>query len=186
MFFNKYPKFYLIYFVLAPRMKSHIKNYLSITKKEWNGMVVLVILIALILVAPYTYQFWHKDSIINFKDFNAAVAVLGKAKKSQAADYPDNPGEKSSNASIFYKKAIPGVVIELNSANSAKLTELRGIGPSLAMGIIRYRIRLGGFYHKEQLKEVFGLDSVAYAGLQSQVRVDPSHIKKNTCKQHYF
>jgi DNA uptake protein ComE-like DNA-binding protein len=159
-------------------MKSHIKNYLSITKKEWNGMVVLVILIALILVAPYGYQFWHKDSIINFKDFNAAVAVLDKAKKSQAGDYPDNPGVKPSNAPIFYKKAVAGVVIELNSADSAKLTELRGIGPSFAMRIIRYRNRLGGFCHKEQLKEVFGLDSVVYAGLQSQVRVDPLHIKK--------
>lgn len=134
-------------------------------------MVVLITLIALILAAPYVYQLCRKDNTINAKEFDNALAVLDKAKKSQADDYADN-------AAITYKKAAPGIVIELNTADSAKLTGLHGIGPSFAMRIIRYRDRLGGFYSKEQLKEVFGLDSVTYAGLQAQVKVDPSHIKK--------
>jgi DNA uptake protein ComE-like DNA-binding protein len=158
-------------------MKSTIKNYLSITKKEWNGMVVLIILIVLILVAPYVYQLLRKDSTINANDFNKAVAMLDKAKKSQGADYTETDG-KTTNSPAFYKKAEPGVVIELNAADSAKLTGLPGIGGSFAMRIIRYRDRLGGFCRKEQLKEVFGLDSLTYAGLQAQVRVDASHIKK--------
>lgn len=156
-------------------MRSHIKNYLSITKKEWNGMVVLITLIALILAAPYVYQLFGKDRIINSNDFNAAVATLDKAKKSQGGDYPDNT---DANAQVTYKKAAPGIVIELNSADTAKLTELHGIGLSFAKRIIGYRNRLGGFCNKEQLKEVFGLDSLTYAGLQAQVSVDSSKIKK--------
>jgi DNA uptake protein ComE-like DNA-binding protein len=105
-------------------MKSTIKNYLSVTKKEWNGMVVLIILIALILAAPYAYQLLRKDSTINTKDFNAALAVLDKAKKSQPGDYP-------ANTPALYKKAAPGTVIELNTADSATLTTLQGVGPSL-------------------------------------------------------
>lgn len=152
-------------------MKSPNNNYLSITKKEWNGMVVLIILIALILAAPYAYQLFRKDTTINAKDFNAALAVLNKAKKSQGGDHP-------ADAATFYKKAAPGVVIEINTADSATLTTLHGIGPSYAMRIIRYRERLGGFNRKEQLKEVFDLDSSTYSGLQAQVKVDASHIKK--------
>src|ERR1700744_407520 len=152
-------------------MKSTIKNYLSVTKKEWNGMVVLLILIALILAAPYAYQLFRKDSTINAKDFNAVLAVLDKAKKSQPGDYP-------ANSPTFYKKAAPGTVIELNTADSTTLTTLHGIGPSFARRIIGYRNRLGGFYKKEQLKEVFGLDSLTSSGLQPQVRVDAGHIKK--------
>jgi len=153
-------------------MRSPIRNYLSITKKEWNGMVVLVVLIVLILVSPYIYQQFRKDTTINPKEFNNALAVLARAKKSPGDDHP------SSAVPVFAKKAAPGTVIELNTADSAKLTGLPGMGPSFAMRIIRYRNRLGGFYHKEQLKEVFGLDSGTYSSLQGQVKVDPSQVKK--------
>ena len=134
-------------------------------------MVVLVVLIVLILVSPYVYQQCCKDTTINPKEFNNALAVLAKAKKSQGDDH-------AAAAPTFAKKAASGIIIELNAADSAKLTGLRGIGPAFAMRIIRYRDRLGGFYWKEQLKEVFGLDSAAYAGLQAQVKVDPSQVKK--------
>src|SRR3569833_3197280 len=140
-------------------MKSTIKNYLSITKKEWNGMVVLVILIALVLVAPYLLQLFRKDTTINPADFNKAVAVLNHAQKSQSDD-------DKGNAVTVYKKAASNVVIELNSADSAKLTELKGIGPSFARRIINYRNRLGGFINKEQLKEVYGMDDDRYAEMQ--------------------
>ena len=141
-------------------------------------MLVLVLLIALILAAPYVFQLFRKDTTINAKDFDAAVAVLEKAKKSQPGDHPDGDGGKQANPAIFYKKAAAGVVIELNSADSTKLTELHGIGTSFAKRIITYRSHLGGFYKKEQLKEILGLDSTTYAGLQAHVSADPSKIKK--------
>jgi len=226
-------------------MKAQIKKYLSITKKEWNGMVVLVILIALVLVAPYIYQLFRKDNTINTKDFDKAVAQLSKidSQKNYASNkplsddklahpvmFPFNPnsltiqqweqlGLSERQASVikhyeakggkFYgkedvkkiyaitgddykrlepyiqipeaasasKKAKPGEIIELNSADSAKLTEVRGIGPSFAVRIVRYRGRLGGFYHKEQLKEIYGVDSIKYAEIKDQVSVDPRNVK---------
>ena len=72
---------------------------------------LLVILIALIFAAPYVYQLFRKDTTINPKDLDTAVALLEKAKKSQ-------PGITA------YKKAAPGVVIELNTTDTAKLTYL--------------------------------------------------------------
>jgi competence protein ComEA len=62
-------------------MKAHIKNYMSLTKKDWNGITVLLVLIALALVAPYVYQWFHKDSTINVNEFNAAIAQLSKTDK---------------------------------------------------------------------------------------------------------
>jgi competence protein ComEA len=227
-------------------MKARIKNYLSISKKEWNGMVILVILIAGVLAAPYVYQLFRKDSTINFKDFDKAVAALSKAEKdgnyheknagsddkiSNPVMFPFNPnnltiqqweqlGLSEHQANViknyeakggrFYnkedvkkiyaitpddykrldpyinippedyvtKKVKPGEIIELNAADSAKLTELKGIGPSFAVRIARYRNRLGGFYHKEQLKEIYGIDSSKYADIQNQVSVNPGLVKK--------
>ncbi|MGZ3873188.1 MAG: ComEA family DNA-binding protein [Mucilaginibacter sp.] len=146
-------------------MISRIKNYLSVSKKEWNGMVVLVILILLILAPPYVFQLFHKDTTINPRELDKAIAVLGQAKP-------------STTDGMVYKKAAPGVIIELNTADSAKLTELNGIGPSFARRIISYRDKLGGFVRKEQLKEVFGLDSEKYAAMQAQVSVNTADIKK--------
>jgi competence protein ComEA len=229
-------------------MKTRIKKHLAITKKEWNGLVVLVVLIALVLAAPYVYQLTRKDNTINFKDFDKAVAQLNKAgdkagyigdnenpeldkKKSHPFMFSFNPnnlttsqweqlGLSAKQAVIikhyedkggrFYskedlkkiysitaddykrlepyinipevtyasKKAKPNVIIELNGTDSSKLTELRGIGPSFAVQIIRYRGRLGGFYRKEQLKEVYGIDSLTYEEIKKQVTVNPAKIKR--------
>ena len=134
-------------------------------------MVVLVIMIALVLAVPYLLQLCRKDTTINPADFNKAVAVLNKAQKSRDSD-------DGTNAIPVYEKIADGVVIELNSADSAKLTGLKGIGASFARRIVNYRNRLGGFINKEQLKEVYGMDDDRYAEMQPQVSVDPSHIKK--------
>lgn len=229
-------------------MKAPIKNYLAITKKEWNGMVVLVIIILLILAAPYAYQQFHKDKTINLKDFDKAVALLKQAKVTDPSY--SNTGEVLSDEKLphpvmfafnpnqlpdeqwkqlglsehqvsiikhyeargghFYKKedlqknygitaddyqrmapyikipgeeyisnkAKPGVIIEINGADSAKLTQIRGIGPAFALRILAYRERLGGFLNKEQLKEVYGIDTVKYAQIKNEVSINPAYITR--------
>lgn len=76
--------------------------------------------------------------------------------------------------------------VELNSADSATLVGVRGIGPSFARSIIRYRDRLGGFVGLGQLGEVPILRDKADAveRLREKLTVDPALVKKlplNTC-----
>ncbi|AFD05544.1 helix-hairpin-helix domain-containing protein [Solitalea canadensis] len=68
-------------------------------------------------------------------------------------------------------------IIELNAADSLQLISLKGIGPVLARRIIKYRDRLGGFYAKEQLKDVYGLDSLVYLTIERSISVDLTKIK---------
>ena len=227
-------------------MSARIKNYLSITKKEWNGLVILVIVIALVLVAPYVYQSLSKDNTINFKDFDKAVAQLNKGEvlnpvyKSDPASYakaanpvmfPFNPNtittaqwqalglsehvatiikhyqakgghfyHKEDIKKIYgltaddYKRLSPYVninssddnagetkqasVIELNAADSAQLTHIMGLNPSSAVQVVRYRRRLGGFYHKEQLMEVYGIDSMRYMEIKNRFTINPDAVSK--------
>ena len=142
-------------------------------------MVVLLIMIAVVLAAPYVYQHLHKDKVISFKDFDKDVALLNQAgDKNEGYNKSLERRTSLANGQFVSVKAAPGEVIEINSADSAKLTRIRGIGPAFAMRIISYRDRLGGFLNKEQLKEVYGIDTLKYAEIKNGVSIDPSHIKK--------
>ena len=37
---------------------------------------------------------------------------------------------------------------------------------------------MGGFYHKEQLKEIYGIDSLKYAEINSQVSVNADKVNR--------
>jgi competence protein ComEA len=218
-----------------------VKNYLSVTKKEWNGMVVLLVIILIVLAAPYAYQYVHKEVPTDFKNFDKAVALLNSGKNGHGDKIanpalfkfdPNNlPAEKwqllglserqiatvknyKAKGGRFYKKEdvkkiyaitaddyrrlapyidIPGgyaeksnVIVELNSADSAKLTHINGIGPAFAKRIVEYRNRLGGFLTKEQLKEVYGLDEEKYSHLKNQVNINPTRITKIKINQVDF
>ena len=66
--------------------------------------------------------------------------------------------------------------LELNTADSTALVELRGIGPYYARRILNYRDSLGGYYTTEQLLEIRGIDSSRYAGLAESIRADSTRI----------
>lgn len=212
-------------------------------------MVVLVVLIGIVLAVPYVYQLFHKDTVIDFKDFNKTATQLANTGAASGFD-PEKEKPKPSETVVVqqplspfnpngltvtqwrqlgltvqqaetikhyedkggrfytptdlkkiygiteadYKRLKPyivipniarkeaklkaGEIVELNTADSAKLTRLTGIGPATAVLIARYRGRLGGFYSKEQLKEVYGIDSARYKDIESQVSVNPNIIKK--------
>lgn len=65
-------------------------------------------------------------------------------------------------------------VISLNEADSSTWERLPDIGPVLASRIIKYRNKLGGFVRREQLLEVFGLDTSAYMLIAPRIEVSSS------------
>jgi competence protein ComEA len=95
--------------------------------------------------------------------------TIPENKKASKFETPVKIAEKSAKSVIL---------VELNAADSAQLETIRGVGPAFASRIVKYRNRLGGFYSKEQLREIYGVDSAKYEQLQSQVAVDNSMLQK--------
>ena len=75
-------------------MLRAFKNYFAITKKEWNGMVVLMLIIVLVLISPMLLQYFHKDKQMDLADFKKAVAQLKSAKGGEP-DYINTNDDKT-------------------------------------------------------------------------------------------
>ena len=76
------------------------------------------------------------------------------------------------------------ISVDINQADSIAFTSIQGIGPSFASRIIKYRNRLGGFISINQLKEVYGIDSVKFNQILPQVKLTETNIKQiniNSC-----
>lgn len=67
--------------------------------------------------------------------------------------------------------------VELNSADSASLVSLPGIGPYYAKKIITYRERLGGFYDASQLLEIDGFEDEKLDALRDLISLDTTKIR---------
>jgi DNA uptake protein ComE-like DNA-binding protein len=67
-------------------------------------------------------------------------------------------------------------VIDLNSADTAILQSLNGVGPYWAKKIFRYKEKLGGFLHPSQLLEIEGMDSLLFHNISPCVVVDTSFV----------
>lgn len=89
----------------------------------------------------------------------------------QAPPEVDKPDQSIKSTKKF-------AITEINSADSIRLLEIRGVGPVFASRIIKYRSRLGGFVSTDQLQEVYGIDSVRFESIKPQVTVDTTLVNK--------
>ena len=98
------------------------------------------------------------------------------------ADNKDTYKEEENQNKAEIETAPP--LLELNTAISYSLMELKGIGAFYSGNILKYREQLGGFINKAQLLEVYGMDSVLYESLYNKIIIDESKVKKlniNNC-----
>ncbi len=123
-------------------------------------------------------HFYNKESLKKLYTINDSIY-------NKLADYILIPALKSAQPSYTANTTPPQyaqkvITVELNSADSNQLNQLRGIGKILSARIIKYRNRLGGFYRVDQLKEVYGINDSMYIFIthNNQLLIDTSLIKK--------
>ena len=80
----------------------------------------------------------------------------------------------------FVKKKSPSITkfLELNTIDSLELISINGIGPFYASQIINYRNKLGGFYKREQLMEIWKMKEETYQILMESLIIDTSTLQK--------
>ena len=68
--------------------------------------------------------------------------------------------------------------IDINSADSATLVKVRGIGSKSVVHILRYRELLGGYYSTEQISELEVVTNENFRIISQQIWCDSAKIKK--------
>ena len=81
----------------------------------------------------------------------------------------------SANRDKFKKEE--SIVLDINTATEKELQSIRGIGPSYAARIVKYRERLGGYINTKQLGEVYGLS-------QETIDLVSPHFRFSTTPNH--
>jgi len=153
----------------------------SIGQKEWQRLGFSIKQIRVINnYVSKGGKFYKKEDLKKIYSISEAQYALVEPYIRIAASYTPNKFVKDEKLakSATSNNRIPVPLIELNSADSLSLLTVRGIGPAFASRIIRFRDRLGGFYTKEQLKEVYGIDSLKYSQIQDQFSIDAGLIQK--------
>lgn len=84
-----------------------------------------------------------------------------------------SPQTKSSRYNYY-----DTLVVDINSADTARLQLLRGIGPVYAKRIVKYRSLLGGFVSESQLLEVYGIDTTLFNSIEPHIVISSQPIRK--------
>ncbi len=113
--------------------------------------------------------------VISEETYKLLEPYIEIADQEPQRKYPDKDENRPASATGFMLKKYQ---VELNSADSAELVKVYGIGPATARRILRYRDKLGGFASPDQLKEVPGVDSARYEMIKDGVFADAGEIIK--------
>lgn len=236
-------------------MKNWLINNFGFSKREYNGLLYLVIIIIVVTFIPYIYQYYlsrnssgTNDKLaleklvlvdrhnkkrfsdtrseiesstakrpVHYFEFNPntitekewqqfglsykqAMSIVNYVRKGGKFYKPEDLKKMYTISPEKYEALLPyvsipkmdqfdnkptstytkkeAVVVAINTADTLELDKIKGVGPAFARRIVKYRERLGGFYSKEQLFEVFGVDTPKYNEIKDQIKIDAEGIVK--------
>ncbi|MDL2223948.1 helix-hairpin-helix domain-containing protein [Bacteroidales bacterium OttesenSCG-928-M06] len=167
------------------------QDFFYFSKRERQGILVLLIFIGGILVGKYLFAPKLPDPLIEQEfaesEMQAADSFEVLKKETYQPFVPQQKNIKTSSRQesksekrTYYaqgkdtlirplqnnypktEKLKAGSVLELNTADTIELKKIPGVGSAYAKRIVGYRNALGGFYRIEQLQEVYGMYEELY------------------------
>ncbi|WP_243518399.1 MULTISPECIES: ComEA family DNA-binding protein [unclassified Candidatus Cardinium] len=141
------------------KLKDSIKQALHFSNRESNGLLAIMLLIFLLVIAPKVYNLYQR-SIYKPLDHSADIALLEK------------------NLTLLQENAAKSAPININSATATQLQAITGITKQLALRVIGYRDKLGGFISLDQYKEIYHLSNRLQARLKQCTTIPAPYSPK--------
>ena len=173
------------------------KAYFFFTKGERRGVIALLLIASLFLLIRVLLANRYEGSsaenvgepfvstsetpVEQSRSLSLSKGPSGSNEISRSLSLskgPNNPNGFKHSSKTTRRSAKTDEMVELNSADTTRLKQLRGIGSGYAKMIVSYREKLGGFYKAEQLLEVYKFPDETYKKIKNQLQVDTTLIRK--------
>ena len=177
-----------------------MNNFLTFTKGERVAIIVLAAVIFILIAANFfivryplnvnksshnldsimalhekaVEEYYRQQATVNRQQTFIAENKVVKTPRRQSSEFKVQSSEFRVQSSEFKVQGSIGI----NSADTTELKSLPGIGSFFARNIVEYREKLGGYVESSQLLEVYGFDSVRFAGIFSHIKLDSVATRK--------
>lgn len=156
-------------------MKSIFK-YFYFNKKERFALFLFLLCMLIISSLHHVLKPTFKQVYYEFE--NQSINWLDTSKQTNNSELIKKDYSKKTKPYHPKKpKIVKQISIDINKADSIQFTQLYGIGKVFSSRIVRYRSWLGGFHSKEQLEEVYGIDSNLLARISPNIYVTSNSHK---------
>ncbi|MCW3089158.1 MAG: helix-hairpin-helix protein [Ferruginibacter sp.] len=162
--------------------KHFISDYLSFTKKERTGILVLISLIVFFMLLPFLYPYVIKEKTYDHTAFEKEIALF-QASQEDSSDQLASPAvykrndqnNHSSPGTYEHNQAFKGEMFyfDPNLATPADWKRL-GIRDKTIATIQNYLSKGGKFYKKEDIGKIWGLHEDEVQRLMPYVQIQNS------------
>jgi DNA uptake protein ComE-like DNA-binding protein len=111
-----------------------------------------------------------------FAQLEPFIVLPEVSRNTSSKPNPKKQEEQAREEPKTVKKDIP--IVDLNTVDSITLVKLPQIGGFMALRILEFRDKLGGFVNLEQLRDVKGMDEARLAVIQPYINIGEAEMRK--------
>lgn len=152
--------------------------------REKNGIMVLLFFVLIVGTVNALLPFVVPKHPLRVETF------VIEEKKNENENWNENHNENENENEYkkwdempvqyesFKKKEVFTGVIELNTADTVSLRQLKGVGAYFARKIIDYRNKLGGYLSVDQVAEIYHFPPELFEAIKPQLSANPALVKR--------
>ena len=174
--------------------KNILTDYLSFTKKERNGIIILLVLIAILILVPFLFPFFIKEKPAEIASFKNQMEQLKikqadtTVRKYAAKNYDENNNQyyRESENKNEYSKIPKGELFNFdpNTLDESGWKRL-GIKDKTIKTIQNFLSKKGHFYKPEDIGKIWGLHPDEIERLIPFVKIESTNTSNYPDKKNY-
>ncbi len=114
----------------------------------------------------------HRDEFERLEPYISIETKTSSPKEQFVSSKPRDETQPAKTYPLRYAS------IDINAADTAAFISLPGIGSKLALRIVTFREKLGGFYSIDQLGETYGLADSTFQKIKQYLKLENPSVKK--------